>query len=265
MSPTSGFDINSFIAQDHDWSRGGNIMDLDLDDQHQDLFMDLPSSSSTTAFTAASNSAPASAQSPQSASKSSATPQKLHISNSQLPGPLNNIQGLDISFDAVPGEDGKITVRILPPGQAAGGASDSSSRASSVAASSPSPWTADAASTSGPITSFSDFASSPASVPSYSTSHALKDPFLGVGDDLDSAMGIGGDYYGLGKWSQGYHAQGDVGDDLGSVFEMGSDSGASLDSWGASSACGKRRVRVTLKSLPSDETGEGGEWELQFC
>lgn len=260
LSPTSGFDMNSFIAQDHDWSRG-NIMDLDLDDQHHDLFMDLPSS--TTAFTPA-DAAPASAQSPQSAaSKASASPQKLHISNSQLPGPLNNIQGLDISFDAVPGEDGKITVRILPPGQANGSTGDSSSRASSVAASSPSPWTADSAPTSGPITTFPEFVSSPASVPN--SSHGLKDPFLGVGDNLDSVMG--GDYYGLGKWNQGYHAQGDVGDDLGSVFEMGSDCGASLDSWGASSAGagGKRRVRVTLKSLPSDETGEGGEWELQFC
>jgi hypothetical protein len=224
MSPSPGFDINSFIAQDHDWSRG-SIMDLDIDGQ-------FPSDTSR------------------------AIPQKLHLS--QLPSSLqalNSLQGLDISFDAVPGEDGKITVRIHPPAHSTSSAP--SSRASSVPVD-----TASSPSASWVDQSYADLATASYAANPYARSsspHASGDPFLGVGDMENIDYGFGSFEYGS-PMNNGPDTE-----DLTSVFEHGSDNG-SIDSFGSSftQPPHKRRVRVTLKSMPV-AGGEGGEWEVQFC
>jgi len=92
---SSAFDINSLISsEDRDWSSLDHGMDLDFD---------MNDAEKMTPF-----------------SLSSANGGKLELGN----------HGLDISFDAIPSEDGKIRVRIHPP-SAASSSSPSSSPLSS--------------------------------------------------------------------------------------------------------------------------------------
>jgi len=119
---SSAFDINSLISnEDRDWSSLDHGMDLDFDMNDSERM---------------------------SPFLSSANGGKLELGN----------HGLDISFDAIPSEDGKIRVRIHPP--------------SASASSSPS---------SSPLSSFT--------VPSGLMRSEQEDPFFGVGGvefDLDS-------------------------------------------------------------------------------
>lgn len=58
-----------------------------------------------------------------------------------------------------------------------------------------------------------------------------------------------------------------LGDFPSSLDYQSSDSGLAYGSEysvGDSTAGGKRRVRIALKSMPASG-GEGGEWEVQFC
>ncbi|KAF5393367.1 hypothetical protein D9757_000506 [Collybiopsis confluens] len=217
----SSFDFNSILPRDFDWTRN-SIMDLDMDEQ----------------------------------GKMSSLPQKLEFTNPEL---SKSLGGLDISFDAVPQEDGKIRVRIHP-------SSSASSRAGSPGASvlsNPDPHSAlgldiwGLAETDNPSlqASFSSESSSYNSVSSgftaYSPSSSNGDPFLGVGGPSYN------DFGGLSPFSSG--SSGDMDFDFGRASEY-SPSLTGSDSLPVS----KRRVRIALKSLPATG-GEGGEWEVQIC
>ncbi|KAJ3724393.1 hypothetical protein C8R42DRAFT_577357 [Lentinula raphanica] len=189
----------------------------------------------------------------------SSFPQKLEFSNPELSRALS---GLDISFDAVPQEDGKIRVRIHP-------SSSASSRAGS-------PGLANSVSSSDghgalglDLWGLSDsdnptlhpFASDPSyyggassSFTAYSPSSSNGDPFLGVGGPSHS------DFGGLSPFSStSSFGSGDMDYDFGRI----SDYSPSLS--GSDNLSGvKRRVRIALKSLPATG-GEGGEWEVQLC
>lgn len=116
---SSAFDINSLISsEDGDWSLDHNGMDLDFDMGDSESIA-LPNNSGTLE--------------------------------------LANAAGLDISFDTIPSEDGKIRVRIHPP-----------SASSSSIASSPSPSASFTAPSS--LSSSSSFLKS-----------EQEDPFFGVG------------------------------------------------------------------------------------
>ncbi|KAG6857183.1 hypothetical protein H0H87_008248 [Tephrocybe sp. NHM501043] len=231
-SAPAAFDFNSFVPNDYDWTRStaNNMMDLD----DLDMSAILPS-------------APAS--------------QKLEFSSSGVSTDADNaLAGLDISFDTVPADNGKIRVRIHPP-------STVSSRAASPGASSfsdskseiSSPWnteselTADAAFIPSSLSSTSSLVSSPsASSPSAYLSPPSPggDPFLGVG--------AGSDYSYSSEMSEMFGMD----DALSGASELGQDVGYGSEYSGGDNA--KRRVRIALKSMPS-AGGEGGEWEVQIC
>lgn len=155
------------------------------------------------------------------------------------------LNGLDISFDAKASQDGKIRVRIHPP--------SASSSAATTAASSPAPHSENedqlmysGSEVSGPSAS-SD--STPQSDGSSSSDFDSLGPFLGVG----------GSDYGYGCLS------GMSVDSLDSLSSSSFDFRSSFDEgFGSTPSCGRRRVRIALKSLPG-QGSEGGEWEVQVC
>lgn len=150
---------------------------------------------------------------------------------SQLP--LGDLGALDISFDALPSENGKIRVRIHPP---------STSPALSAADS--------------PASSQSDedhamSISEPSNAPSPASLEAeALGPFLGTGANLDfnSLMGLSreDELSGLDlDW-----------DSVSGGFSRAGSPGAS--------GSGRRRVRIALRSMPG-KGREGGEWEVEVC
>ncbi|KAJ4497241.1 hypothetical protein C8R41DRAFT_917882 [Lentinula lateritia] len=226
-SPSSS-DFNSIFPPNFDWSRN-SIMDLETDEHGRIM--------------------PA--------------PQKLEFSNPELSKSLGALGGLDISFDAVPQENGKIRVRIHP-------SSSASSRAGSPGLSNPVSnsnghgalgldlWglpdsdnpTLQAAFSSDP----SYYGGASSSFTTYPSSSSNGDPFLGVGGPSHN------DFGGLSPFSStSSFGSGDMDYDFGRA----SDYSPSLT--GSDSLSGsKRRVRIALKSMPATG-GEGGEWEVQFC
>ncbi|KAG6920203.1 hypothetical protein DXG01_004972 [Tephrocybe rancida] len=229
----AAFDFNSFISNDYDWTRtsGNNMMDLD------DL--DMGSVLSST---------PAS--------------QKLEFATSGVTDAENALAGLDISFDTVPADNGKIRVRIHP-------SSAVSSRAASPGASSfsdtksevSSPWntesepTVEAAfmpsslSSSSSLSTLSPSLSSPSSY--LAPPSPGGDPFLGIG--------AGSDYM---PYSSEMSDMFGMDDSLSGTGDLGQDMVYGSEYSGGDNA--KRRVRIALKSMPS-AGGEGGEWEVQIC
>ncbi|KAG6841419.1 hypothetical protein C0991_011313 [Blastosporella zonata] len=227
----AAFDFNSFVSNDHDWTRttGSNMMDLD----DFDMSSVLPS-------------AP--------------TSQKLEFSTSGVSSDADNaLAGLDISFDTVPADNGKIRVRIHPPSAvpsraASPGASMFSDSKSEVS----SPWntefdpTVESAFLPSSLSSTSSLSSlsSSSSSPYLSPPSPGGDPFLGIGGDNDySYSSEMSDMFGMDDSLSG---AGDLGQDVGYGSEYSSGDNA------------KRRVRIALKSMPS-AGGEGGEWEVQIC
>lgn len=217
-------------------------MDLDVDDQGR-----ISSASATS-----------------SVHPSAPLPQKLEFADMPSVDGLADLSGLDISFDASSDENGKIRVRILPASS-----STPSSRAGSVVddVTSSGGWT-DERSDLGLENSFT---SDPYTTTKFSTSSTSlsssfpmtsSDPFFGVGTDADFGMGALSYNYG----SPMYGPEGDLPGDYSSpdaISALESEYGGS-DSLSSTSCAGKRRVRVTLKSMPT-ASNEGGEWEVQFC
>ncbi|KAG6885383.1 hypothetical protein C0993_002346 [Termitomyces sp. T159_Od127] len=215
--------FNSFISNEHDWARAeSSLMDLD------DLDMSTVLSSSVP------------------------TSQKLELSASGVSADEDNaLGGLDISFDTVPADNGKIRVRIHP-------SSAVSSRATS-------PGFSDSRSDiSSPLSTESEpaaeaFLPSSSSSPSLSSSSPYLtppspggDPFFGVGatNDYPSYSGDMSDMFKS------------MDDSLTGVSDLGQD--AAFGSEFSTTDNAKRRVRIALKSMPA-AGGEGGEWEVQIC
>jgi len=145
-------------------------------------------------------------------------------------GALAGLGDLDISFDTSLSDDRKILVRIHP----------SSSQSPTVEAKSI--WTRSQS---------HDFGMPNRPEFGYDTP---SDPFLGIGSteftslypsDASSSMSL---YGGVGDMSPGTFASAE------SDFGFRSDG----------DSCGKRRVRIALKSVPASGR-EGGEWEVQVC
>ncbi|KAJ4483510.1 hypothetical protein J3R30DRAFT_1792852 [Lentinula aciculospora] len=187
----------------------------------------------------------------------SSLPQKLEFSNPELSKSLGALGGLDISFDAVPQEDGKIRVRIHPT-------SSASSRAGSPGLVSNSDghgalgldlWglpDSDNPTSQAAFPSYYGGASS--SFTAYSSSSSNGDPFLGVGGPSHNDFGDLSPFSSTSSFGSG---------DMDYDFGRASDYSPSLT--GSDSLSGsKRRVRIALKSMPAIG-GEGGEWEVQFC
>ncbi|KAI0079815.1 hypothetical protein K474DRAFT_1673091 [Panus rudis PR-1116 ss-1] len=242
-SASSAFDINSLMPGDFDWAfnSAGSIMDLDVDSKGRITHSEVSSTS---------NSA-----------------KKLEFVD--VDSEALGLSGLDISFDAMASQDGKIRVRIHP----------SASSASSPPTSAPSPeshsesedqsmWGGSEA--SGPTSSFdgqqgSSSQGSTASTSATGSSSSDLDqlgPFLGVGG-CDNGFGslshlpgmsIDAPMNGVSSWP-GFDTAFDFGSGLSDIFGSGPSS---------PSAAGRKRVRIALKSLPG-EGAEGGEWEVQVC
>ncbi|KAJ3748624.1 hypothetical protein DFH05DRAFT_583222 [Lentinula detonsa] len=190
----------------------------------------------------------------------SSFPQKLELSNPELSKALG---GLDISFDAVPQENGKIRVRIHP-------CSSASSRAGSPGLSNPVsnsdgqgalgldlwglPDSDNPAFKAAFPSDLSYYGGVSSGFTAYSPSSSNGDPFLGTGGPSHN------DFGGLSPFSStSSFGSGDMDHDFGRA----SDYSPSLT--GSDSLSGsKRRVRIALKSMPATG-GEGGEWEVQFC
>ncbi|KAL0578917.1 hypothetical protein V5O48_003065 [Marasmius crinis-equi] len=196
---------------------------------------------------------------------------------------LNDLNSLDISFDTVPSEDGKIRVRIHP-------STSSSSRSTSPGASlySDSPdhpatsslgldlWGQGDAETSFDH-SFSSSASSFSSYPSPNS-----DPFLGVGgptrNDFSSSPSFSSSSSHMfhqhsnhphihqpspsGSASPSSTLFGGVGDLDSYQTEFGFGGCNSMEY--QQNSLSKRRVRIALKSMP-ETPAQGGEWEVQVC
>jgi len=215
---SSSFDMNSIVPGDFDWAfnSASSIMDLDVDANGR-----VSGSSSM-----------------------STSSKKLEFvdADSQALG----LNGLDISFDAMASQDGKIRVRIHPP---------PTSSSSTTAASSPEAH------------SDSDDQSMWGGSDSGAPTSGTQTPSLDA-DPLGPFLGFGGDYS-LDSMSHLSGMSVDSGDLSGlsyspPSFDFGSSFGSS-DVFGSSSgSSGKRRVRIALKSLPG-EGSEGGEWEVQVC
>ncbi|KAG6828256.1 hypothetical protein H0H92_008644 [Tricholoma furcatifolium] len=227
----AAFDFNSFISSDYDWmqSTGSNMMDLD----------DLDMSSVLSA-------AP--------------TSQKLEFSTSGVSEDTDNaLAGLDISFDTVPADNGKIRVRIHPsastvPSRAASPGAESRTEVSSPSESESieSPFLPSSLSSSSSLSSISSTPSSYLSPPS-----PAGDPFLGVGASSGYSMS---DLFGQDYSMSDLIASMD--DSLSGAGDLKQDTG--FGSEYCTSDTAKRRVRIALKSMPA-AGGEGGEWEVQIC
>ena len=147
---------------------------------------------------------------------------------------LGDLGSLDISFDALPSENGKIRVRIHPPSPSA-----------SLSAAADSPGSSQSDEDHAMSVSEGSSALSPGSL----EAEALG-PFLGTGAnvDLNSLMGLHreDELAGLDlEW-----------DSVSSGFSRAGSPGASGN--------GRRRVRIALRSMPG-KGREGGEWEVEMC
>ncbi|KAG6889092.1 hypothetical protein C0992_006420 [Termitomyces sp. T32_za158] len=218
----------NFISNDHDWARA------------EDSLMDLNDLDMSTVL-----------------SSSMPTSQKLELSASGVSADEDNaLGGLDISFDTVSADNGKIRVRIHP-------SSAVSSRATS-------PGFSDSRSEiSSPLSTESEPSIEAALLPSSSSSPSLSslsssspylsppspggDPFFGVGATNDYSMPYSGDMSDMFK---------SMDDSLTSVSDLVQDGAFGSEFSMTDNA--KRRVRIALKSMPA-AGGEGGEWEVQIC
>ncbi|KAF4620826.1 hypothetical protein D9613_000870 [Agrocybe pediades] len=239
QTSASSYDYNSFVPSDYDWSRtGGSMMDLDGHAHHT-------------------------------------RPQKLEFIGSDSTE-LGGLGDLDISFDTVPSDDGKIRVRIHPPSSNPSSRSVSPGLASSSGSSNYDMMKADMSPIS-PLSSSSlamwsggeensnsmqHQASFSSQFSSFTTS-SDSDPFLGVppsNNDFSHPFAADGTIkYGNIDSLMSNSAGLDFGQlsefDVGSEFSIPDSS---------STAGGRRRVRIALKSMPQ-AGGEGGEWEVQIC
>jgi hypothetical protein len=173
-----------------------------------------------------------------SASTSVPVSRKLQFTDVDIPA-LAGLGGLDISFDALPSEDGIIRVRIHPPSSAESlSGPGSSSNRDAVRADM---W-------SGYQTSSNSFSSS------YPSSASKDDPFFGIG--------IPNDYGMLSPISSpsSTHQLGP----LQTAVEHGQLADSTFAYESHFSTSDARRVRISLKSLPV-MGAEGGEWEVQIC
>lgn len=183
------------------------------------------------------------------------------------------LSGLDISFDTLASEDGKIRVRIHPPPSTSVTAAPSPSSSGSIESDEQSVW--GGSEFSGPVSSspVDSVMSSSVGTPSSIDSDPLG-PFLGMGGldkgDMDfmshlsgtSSLDTSSDISSLSSSPMGGLA---YPSDSAFDFGFGSGSEASFSSSASSSAAaGRRRVRIALKSLPG-QGHEGGEWEVQVC
>ncbi|KAH9485506.1 hypothetical protein JR316_0002414 [Psilocybe cubensis] len=224
-SSASAYDYNSFLPNDYDWSKtttGGSLMDLDSDNRHHKV----------------------------------STIRKLEFTGTDSPE-LGSLGDLDISFDTIPSDDGKIRVRIHPPSSSPSsrsgspGASSFDAVKSEISQSSLAMWSGAEAESNLQASFSSQFSS----LSSYSTSSS--DPFLGV-PSTDYSMPFSPDgtlRYGHVDGMSAALNYGQLSDPnfgLGSEYSIPDGTGA------------KRRVRIALKSMPQ-AGGEGGEWEVQIC
>ena len=220
--PSSALDMQSFFpaSSDFDWldamgANSGVDLDFNMDSARDDKTL-----ASVTAKAA------------------SLSGNKLEFvsddGESQLP--LGDLGALDISFDALPSENGKIRVRIHPPST-----SPSLSAADSPASSQQ--LDEDHAMT------VSEASSAPS--PARLEADAALGPFLGTGANLDfnALMGLNRE------------------DELAGLVDLDWDSVSSGFSRAGSpgaSGSGRRRVRIALRSMPG-KGREGGEWEVELC
>ncbi|KAG5728815.1 hypothetical protein E4T56_gene14084 [Termitomyces sp. T112] len=226
----AAFEFNSIVSNEHEWARAETTV-MDLDDLDMSTVL----------------------------SSSAVTSQKLEFSPSGVSADAHNaLGGLDISFDTVPVDNGKIRVRIHP-----------SSAVSSRAAS---PGFSDSKSDiSLPLNTESEPTIEAAFLPSSSSSPSLSslssaspssylsppspggDPFFGIGATNDYTIPYPSDISDM---------FGSVDDSLSGVSDLGQDVGFGSEFSSTDNA--KRRVRIALKSMPA-AGGEGGEWEVQIC
>lgn len=206
--PTSNFDYNSYL---YDWIRANGQAMMDTDEQRR--------------FSTA------------SPSTSVPIARKLQFTDVDIPA-LAGLGGLDISFDALPSEDGKIRVRIHPPSSAESlSGPGSSSNRNAVRADM---WSA-YQTNSNPFP------------PSYSSA-PKDDPFFGIGMPSD---------YGMLSPISSPSSTHQLGP-LQTAVEHGQVADPTFAYESQFSTSNARRVRISLKSLPA-MGAEGGEWEVQIC
>ncbi|KAK2463120.1 hypothetical protein APHAL10511_004775 [Amanita phalloides] len=202
---TSSFDYNSYMPNDYDWTRANGQSVVDLDGEERRRIH------------------PTSAPIP--------ITRKLQFTDVDTTT-LSGLGGLELSFDASPSEDGKIRVRIHPPGSP-------SSRPNTAQ---PDIWSGNAGSNT--------FSSS------YHAPSSKDDPFFGIG--MPNEYGIFSPMVTSHQYNQ-LSSPLEYGQLPDSTFTYGSQ--FTLQGTPASAT---RRVRISLKSLPATG-GEGGEWEVQIC
>lgn len=240
------FDFNSYLPTDYDWPRStpSSIMDLD---PHYNL-------SDTASLT-----------------------HRLELSSDLDPDHACAFGNLDVSFDASP-ENGKIRVKIHNP------SSSTSSRATSPGTTSS--WDSDPPIKYDGIYAAPSPSMSSASSSSIATSAlspiSSSDPFFGVGgsvNDLDFDLGPFGHSSHLGSLSPTSDSL--ICSSLPSAVVTRSTIRSCEQFTSAMATAGfgsyehanpdlqaqgqKRRVRITLKSMPRAGGAEGGEWEVQIC
>jgi len=238
---STAFDVNSFMPGDYDWgfNTDSSIMDLDVDDHGR-----ISSSALSTA------------------------PNTKKLEFVDVDSEALGLGGLDISFDAMASEDGKIRVRIHPPPAASTSVTAAPSPSSSGSSESDEQSVWGGSEFSGPTSSSPDsLTSSSVGTPSSIDSDPLG-PFLGMGGldkgDMDFMSHLSGstmvdtssdDISSSPMGSLAYPSE--------SSFDFAS--GFSADAFSPNSAsAGRRRVRIALKSFPG-QGHEGGEWEVQVC
>jgi len=167
--------------------------------------------------------------------------------------------GLDISFDTMPSDNGKIRVRIHPSSSASSraaspGASSSDSKSDTSSSPSLAMWAERQPSLEASFSSHSPGSTSS----SFSNPPPLSpdgDPFLGIGASDYSTSYFSGVSPMFGEMDKLLSA------DYGQLSDLSYGSEYSV---GDCAPAGKRRVKIALKSMPS-VGGEGGEWEVQLC
>ncbi|KAF8806562.1 hypothetical protein BYT27DRAFT_7224311 [Phlegmacium glaucopus] len=181
-------------------------------------------------------------------------PRKLELTGADV-AELDGLGNLDISFDASPSDNGKIRVRIHPSSTASSrstspGATEMTQKSEmSPSSSSLAKW-----SPSDSESSFqTSFSSHSSGMSSFSTPSS--DPFLGVASS---------DYMPYARDDSTMMYENDFSSSLNYVQLSDPTFGVSSEYTIPDSTCGKRRVRIALKSMPQ-AGGEGGEWEVQIC
>jgi hypothetical protein len=218
----SAFDPLQFLPAETDFS---GLMDMDMDmdldtfgSSEREMFFSLPAPAPAPVSPAASFFGAASSMDEHAEGGATRT---LEFADGEKLG----LGGLDISFDAVPAQDGKIRVRIHP--NAAAGSSASSSSSTSSRGASPFPTMPGA------------FSPEP---------DAHLGPWLGVSDErpFDSRASFMS------------------ADSFDSRTSFGSLDGLDFGRAASVGPAPRRRVRIALKSVPAPG-GEGGEWEVELC